>query len=137
MAKYTYQTATVPVAIDVDEKWAAILMDADNDMENNDRSQTRPDHKYAPGAPVSIDSLQYAGDSLADKSDGIGDAECRADFENAFGSLTVLQRRYFVLARMKGYSYTEIARREGKKKETVFGIVTAAAKNIKKFLAVP
>ena len=133
MKQYTYQTAMGPVEIEVDENWAALLQAEDIDEQNTGRKHTRLDHKYAPGEPVSLDNVQYGGEWLSDRRDGIEEAVLSADLNRALLTLTDLQRRYFILNRLKGYSYAEIARREGKSKETVFGIIEAAVKKLKKY----
>ena len=132
MAKYTYDTATGPVEIDTDEHWAALLKAEDICEQNAGRKHMRPDHKYAPGEPVSLDGLQYEGEWFEDRGDEFGAVELSADLERAMRSLTDLQRRYFILNRLKGHSYAEIARREGKHKVTVIGIVEASEKKLKK-----
>ena len=133
MAKYTYQTATGPVEIEVDEHWAATIMAADIAEQNIERRHTRPDHKYAPGEPVSLDSLPYEGEWLEDRRDEIGEAMLSADLERALRSLTELQKRYFILNRLEGYSYAEIARADGKQTSTVLRLVESAAKKLKKY----
>ena len=133
MAKYTYQTATGPFEVEIDERWAALLQAEDIDEQNAGRKHTRPDHKYAPGEPVSLDSVRYDGEWLADHNDAIEEAVLSADLERALQSLTELQWRYFILNRIQGFTYAEIARIEGKRKETVFGTISAAAKKLKNY----
>ena len=133
MQSYTYNTATGPVSIEVDEKWRQFLMEADAAEANNNRCHTRADHKYAPGEPVSLDSLEYEGEWFADRSGNIESAEFSADLERALETLTDLQRRYFVMARLEGYSYAEIARIFGKTEATVRGALKAADRKMKLF----
>ena len=133
MAKYTYQTATGFVDIEIDEQWAALLKSEDTDEQNEGRKHTRPDHKYTPGQPLSLDSLQYEGEWQEDRCDKIGEVELTADLEQALRSLTELQRRYFILNRLQGFTCAEIARREGKQKMTVLEIVKAAEIKLRKY----
>ena len=134
MAIYTYQTATEPVEIEVEEYWETLLKEADAEESNDDRKHIRPDHKYAPGKPISLDGLVYEGHWAADKREYFGEVELSADLENAFRSLTDLQRRYLIMNRIEGLGYTEIARLEGKRKETIFGIVEGAVRKLKKII---
>jgi RNA polymerase sigma factor (sigma-70 family) len=133
MTKYTYQTATGPVEIDVDPYWAKILKAEDALEERNHRKYARPDHKYAPCAPLSLESLYCEGKWFEDHDDAISAAELSLDLERALAALTDPQRRYFVMTRLEGYSYAEIARREGRHLTTVRGIVEVAEKKVREY----
>jgi len=134
-SKYTYSTATDPVEIEVDGKWAAILAAEDKAERNAERRHSRVDHKFAPGQPVSIDSLVYEGEWVADMDDGICLIELSEDFRQALMALTELQRRYFVMNRLEGYSYAEIARMDGKTEAAIRKHVRLAIPLLKNFLA--
>ena len=95
----------------------------------DERRHTRSDHKYALGTPISFECLTC--DEYADSRDGIECIEFYANLENALGTLTDLQRKYFVLVFIKGYSYSEIAIVEGKNRSTIFRLVETAVKKIK------
>ena len=133
MAKYTYDTVTGPVEIEVDPYWEKILKAEDALEELNDRKHARPDHKYAPCAPLSLESLYREGTWFEDHDDGIAAAELSVDLQRALAALTKLQRRYFILARLKGYSYVEIGQRDGKDPSTVQRLVESAEKKIRKY----
>jgi len=133
MKNYTYHTATEPVKIEIDEEWAARLNKADVEEIRANRSHTRADHKYAPGEPISFDSLDYFGEWFTDRGDNMEAVKLSLDLERALALLTDLQRQYFIMNRLEGYSCAEIARREGKHKVTVLDIVEAAEKKIKKY----
>ena len=133
MKNYTYDTATEPVTIEVDEKWAVLLAEADTEEANANRKHTRSDRKYAPGTPVSFDSLDFDGELFADCGNEIANLELTIDLKRALATLTELQRRYFILNRLEGYSYAEIARREGKHKSTVQRLTESAAEKLKSF----
>jgi RNA polymerase sigma factor (sigma-70 family) len=133
MTNYKYDTATGPVEIEVDERWASLLKEEDADERNSERRHIRPDHKYAPGEPLSLDGARYEGEWLEDRRDEIEAAALSVDLERALRSLTELQRRYFILSRIEGYSYAEIAKADGKQTSTVLRLVEAAAKKLKKY----
>ena len=135
MAKYTYQTATGPVEIDVDEQWETMLSAEDIDEQNEGRKHTRPDHKYARGEPISLDGLQYDGEWLDDWSKGIEETELAVDLEYALRSLTELQRRYFTLNRLNGHSYAEIARKDNISEAAVRKHIKLAVKKLKKYFS--
>ena len=134
MTKYTYESVTGPVEIDVDPHWAAVLKSEDRTLQRSERKHRRPDHKYAPCEPLPLDELQYEGEWLVDRRDEIGAVELSADLERALQSLPKLQRRYFVLYRKYGYSYVEIAKMDGKDPSTVREAIQAADIKIRNFL---
>lgn len=131
MTKYTHQTATGPVEIDVDPHWEAILKAEDAKEERNNRKHSRVDHKYAPCAPLSLESLYQEGAWFADKNDCIEKATFWIDLERAMETLTELQRRYFVMTRLEGYTCAEIARLECKDESTIRETVASAKKKIR------
>ena len=133
MANYTYYTVTRPVTIEVDEYWAAILEEEDDRERRGNRRHSRSDHKYAGGAPLALDVSEYEGDWLADPDDAVGAVELSMDLQQALRTLTELQRRYFLMNRIDGYSCAEIARREGRNKSTVSRLVDTASEKIKSF----
>ena len=133
IATYTYESVTEPVVIDIDPQWLAVLEDEDVDEQLDERSHIRPDHKYAPGEPISFDSLEYLGEWVKDPRDGIGDVEFSMDLKRALEPLTKLQRRYFILTKLKGYSYTTIAALDGKNESTVRRLTESAIRKMKNF----
>jgi len=133
MKNYIYDTATGPVSIELDDDWVTQLEKADAEEVSDNRRHRRSDHKYAPGEPVSLDSLDYDGEWLTDRDDSIEATKISLDLERALALLTELQRRYFIMNHLEGYSCAEIARREGKHKVTVLDIVEAAEKKIQKY----
>ena len=131
MAMYIYESVTGSVEIEIDARWAEVLQAEDIDEENAGRKHTRPDHKYAPGEPVSLDSLRLEGEWFADRNNGIEDVEFSVDLERVLRILTGLQRRYFILTKLRGYSYSEIAKLDGKNASTVFRLAESAVEKIK------
>jgi len=118
-SKYTYESVTGAIEIEVDESWAAILAAEDEAERKAERRHRRHDHKYAPGAPLSIDGLLYEGEWLAGSDNSISMVEVSVDLEKALQMLTSLQRRYFILNQIEGLSYAEIARLDGKDEATI------------------
>ena len=133
MKHYTYETVTGSVTIEVDESWHKLLTDEDIAELNNNRRHTRADHKYAPGEPLAFECLEYDGKWFVDHNDAIAPIELLVDLEQALKTLTDVQRRYFVMVRLKGYSYAEIARRECKADTSVMRVVNTADTKIKNF----
>ena len=133
--KYIYKTATGNVIVELDESWHEILSTEDRDEFNQERRHTRNDHKYARGTPILMGAQESADDWLVFSMDeSLKAVELKVDLEIALKALTPLQRRYFVLNRMWGYSYAEIGGFEGKSKMTICGIVLAAERKIKNFM---
>ncbi|MDL2234686.1 hypothetical protein LJC07_00840 [Christensenellaceae bacterium OttesenSCG-928-L17] len=133
MTKYTYQTVTGPVEIDIAPYWEAILKAEDAKEELNNRKHSRADHKYAPCAPLSLESLHYEGAWFEDHDNPIAAAELRMDLERALARLSDLQRRYFIMARIEGRSYVEIGEYEGKAPSTIQRLVESAERRIRNF----
>jgi RNA polymerase sigma factor (sigma-70 family) len=135
MKGYIYETATGTVTIEVAEKWHKLLSDADAEEMKSNRKHTRADHKYAPGEPIPLGSLDDGGKWFADEKNGIEAVEFSIDMERALATLTEVQRRYVILSRIQGYSFVEIARLTGKDKSTVRKAVNVAEQKIKNYFA--
>ena len=133
--KYTYKSATGDIEIEVDEKWAAVLAAEDEAERKAERCHSRPDHKYAPGSPVSINGTKNEIERLADINDLICVAMLSVDLYQALHTLTRFQRRYFVLSRVKGYSYAEIAELDGKNEAAIRKHIRLATAALKNFLS--
>jgi len=119
--------------LELDDEWSEILIDMDKQEERNNRKHERPDHKYSRGAPISLDDCTYEGEWFADKRDRHGDVEFSVDMERALAELTPLQRRYFIDVVVNGLGIREIARRDGKNKDSVSEEYNAAVKKLQKF----
>ena len=137
MQNYTYETVTGPVTIEIDEKWAALLAEADEEEANANRRHSRPDHKYAPGEPVSLDSLIYDGELLTDRNyDGsVETIEFSIDLERAFSVLTELQRLYMTEVYLNGYSYAELERKNGISEAAIRKHIKLALQKMKNYFA--
>ncbi len=133
MEKYRYTSATGPIEIEIEPYWAAILKTEDKLLRTAERKHVRPDHKYAPGEPIFLEDLMNRGKEVGMVDDEISASEVATDLERALATLTELQRRYFVLSRLEGYSYAEIARQEGKDSSTVREIVLLGIGKLKKY----
>lgn len=97
-----------------------------------ERCLKRPDHKYAPGSPLSLESL-YEGYWLADSTDVIGEVEQRMDAQQLFDTLTELQRICFIEVRMNGKTQAGLAAQLNISRESVKQAVSAAVKKLKKY----
>ncbi len=67
MAIYHYDSVTESIEIDIDQSWAEILKEMDEAEQLNERKHVRPDHKYAPGVPLSLERLRFEGAWFADR----------------------------------------------------------------------
>lgn len=132
MAKYTYHTAMGDVEIKISKKWKKLLEQIDSDELTAERKHTRSDHKYAPGEPISLESLLYEGEPLASFNDYIAATELAVDIMRALRLLSETQRRYFIMRRIKGLKYKEIAALEGRQTSTIFRLVESATRKIQK-----
>ena len=132
--KYTYETLDGSIAIEVDEKWHAWLTEADKLERNQERRHHRADHKYAQGAPLSLDAEDWL---VLHTTTSYAVVELKIDLEIALETLTELQRRYFILSRMHGYSSHEIAKFEGKSQKTIHESICQAERKIRLFLNAP
>ena len=134
MKQYIYETLEGNIAIEVDEKWYDWLTEADKAEASQERSHNRPDHKYAPGTPVSLDAEDSLDDWLVFSTlTSYAAVELRIDLELAFELLTPLQRQYFTMNRLHGYSSHAIAKLEGKAQPVIFRTIMLAERKIKNF----
>ena len=97
-----------------------------------ERKHRRPDHKYAPGSPLSLEAL-YEGSWLADSTDVIGEVEQRMDTQRLFDTLTELQRICFIEVRMNGRTQEDVGVSLNISRESVKQAVSAAVKKLKKY----
>ena len=134
MKSYIYETVTGNVVVELDESWFDILNIEDGKEFKKERSHTRPDHKYAPGEPISFNADDSTDDWLVFSTLTCYKAvELKVDLEMALKTLTPLQRRYFIMNRIWGYSSHEIARLERKWQTAIFKPIVQAEKKIKNF----
>ena len=101
----------------------------------DERRHIRDDHKYAHGAPVSTEDLAHGIGLCGGSGEVFAGIELSVDLKKALITLTELQRKYFVLNRINGYSCSEIARIYGKDESTIRESLRAADKKIKKFFS--
>ena len=133
--QYIYKTATGKVIVELDESWHDILDTEDRHEFNQERRHRRNDHKYARGTPILMGAEESADDWLVFSIDErLKAVELKVDLEMALKTLSALQRRYFVLNRMWGYTTSEIARLEGKAQPSIFKAISSAEKKIKNFM---
>ena len=100
-----------------------------------ERKQIRPDHKYCPGRPVAIETVDQAGALINDSRDVIGEVESQIDAEAALSTLTDLQRFCFVEVELNGRTQQSVAAELSKSRETVKYAIGAARKNLKKYFS--
>jgi DNA-directed RNA polymerase specialized sigma24 family protein len=132
---YTYNTVIEPIVIQLNDKWESLLLEADAEEANANRKHTRPDHKYAPGKPLSINTLDCEGEWFADKKDHITDIAFSVDLEKAMKVLTKLQRRYVIEVLIIGHSYAEMARKDNISESVVRRHIKRASEKLKKYFS--
>jgi len=123
--KYEYNTATGPIAVEVDERYLALL-DAFDDTEDNSN------RKHSRRHPISLENSEYEGAWFEDKADPIGDIEAAIDAEQSLGSLTELQRFCFTEVCLNGRTQRDVAAELGKSKFAVTQAIDGARKKLKK-----
>lgn len=135
MQLYTYKTLDGDVTIEVDDVWYEWLDAKDKEELDQERSHVRPDHKYAPGTPISFDAHDSLDDWLVFSTMTCYRAvELKIDLEMALERLTPLQRRYFIMNRLQGRTLSEIAETFGKQASTIMRLVEVAERKIKNFM---
>jgi len=102
----------------------------------SERAKIRPDHKYAPGKPQSLETIKYEGDWFRDDSatDFLLNIEQVADIESALQTLTPKQRalvRALVFDDVTPAVYAKINNLD---KSTVSRNLERARNNLKKYL---
>jgi uncharacterized protein YerC len=99
----------------------------------DERSHTRTDHKYTPGAALSFEDIDPYGEVLCCVDSDISDVEFHADLETALSTLTDLQRYCFVEICIKGREYKDVSTESGKKISAISEFVRSAKRNLKKY----
>lgn len=70
--KYSFNNGET-VEIEVDSYWGEIILQFDREERNNDHKETRGDRKYQTGSRLSLEAMNYEGESFADGTDILGD----------------------------------------------------------------
>jgi len=99
----------------------------------SERRHVRADHKYAPGAPVSIDTVDPEGDTISARRSGLEVIDAMIDLEAAMSSLTPLQRSSFAAVRLDGLTQAEAAKALGVSRESVKQAIGGALKKLGRF----
>lgn len=128
--KYTYNTRTRDVDIDVDERWVKILKEMDKEEELNERKETRR-HE-------SLDLTMDEHEWLDNNEEPVEETICRLEtaeaLDEAIATLTAKQRDVFMAVNFYGLSISEVAEIKGLNKSTVARHLNAAEKKLKDFL---
>ena len=99
----------------------------------DERKRVRPDHKYAPGTPVAIDTVDPDGAWINGGMGGIDESEFNIDLEAALSTLTELQRKSFVEVRLNERTQAEVAEELGVSRESIKQAIAGALKKLKKY----
>jgi RNA polymerase sigma factor (sigma-70 family) len=101
----------------------------------NERKHVRPDHKYAPGVPTAIDTVDPNGAWISGGRGGMDDVEFQTDLEAAMSTLTPLQRSSFIEVRLNGRTQAAVADELGVSRDSVKQAINGAAKKLKKYFS--
>jgi RNA polymerase sigma factor (sigma-70 family) len=99
----------------------------------DERSRIRPDHKYAPGTPVAIDTADPDNAWISSGRSGLDDVEFNIDLEAALLKLTELQKFCFLEAVLKDRTQQSVADELGVKQQAVEKHIKAAKNKLKNF----
>lgn len=128
--KYTYNTRTRDIDIDVNGRWIKILKEMDKEEELNERKETRR-HE-------SLDLTMDEHEWLDNNEEPVEETICRLEtadaLDEAIASLTARQRDVFLAVHFYGLSISEVARIKELNKSTVVRHLNAAEKKLKNFL---
>jgi len=131
--KYTYRTVLGLVTIEVDEKWHGLLEQLDTEEANANRRHIRNDHKYAPGTPISLNTVDESAE-IPCKPRNIPDmAGIINDLRTALERLTHMQRFCFIETELGGRTQQSVADELGIAQKNVNKHIKAARKKIKIF----
>lgn len=122
--KYSFNNGET-VEIEVDSYWGEIILQFDREERNNDHKETRGDRKYQSGSRLSLDAMNYEGESFSDGTDILGDLIKSEESKALHKAITELQpqqqqllRRVFVdeekiahIAKEQGVTITAISMR--------------------------
>jgi len=128
--KYTYNTRTRDVDIDVDERWVKILKEMDKEEELNERKETRRHESLN----LSMDEHEWLNNHEEPVEETICRLETAEALDEAIATLTAKQRDVFMAVHFYGLSISEVARIKGLNKSTVARNLNAAEKKLKIFL---
>jgi len=101
----------------------------------DERRHTRPDHKYAFGSPVAVDTVDPGGAWISSGRGGLDDVEFDHDLEIALAKLTDFQRTCFIEVRFNDRTQVDVAGELGISRESVKQAVNGALKKLKKYFS--
>jgi DNA-directed RNA polymerase specialized sigma24 family protein len=99
----------------------------------DERRHVRCDHKYAHGTPISYERLPHDDRLLVSNTECFDEINISVDLCYALSVLTDLQRKYFALVIVSGYSYAEVARKHGITEGAVRKHIRLALPKLKNF----
>ena len=102
----------------------------------DERKRSRPDHKYAPGTPIAIDTADPESAWISGGRNGLDDVESGIDLEAALLKLTELQRFCFAEVALNKRTQQSVADELRIKQQVVDRHVKTAKNKLKKFLRI-
>ena len=129
MESYTYEFANETVEVEIDEKWASVLMEMDLEYEPIERKETR--------RQVPLDTSFGWSDWLIDDDDPeesiIEMIESRAGLDLAMSVLNEKQQALIRGLFLEGLTHKEYAKRVGVERSAVTHQVDTIRKKLKKY----
>lgn len=129
--KYTYETVTSPVEIEIDKEWNNILTELDRKERNNDHTETRRHSTLNNGIDdyewLAVDDLNI--EALIGKKK-ISNAE---RVHSAFKYLSVSQKALLKDLYVNGLTEAQIAQKEGVTQQAISCRLKKIFKKIKKY----
>jgi len=101
----------------------------------NERKHLRSDHKYSPGTPVAIDTVDPDGAWISGGRGGLDAVEFEIDLESALATLTESQRLCFIEVVMNDKTQQEASRTLGIAQPNICKHIRDAKKKLRNFFS--
>ena len=127
--KIKYEFSNETVEIEVEDRWADVMLELDRQEYNANHRETR--------RHCSLDALNLDDSFLPSGTDVEGDYILQAEAERLHAAIVKLSPRQQYLIRQvyfENRSYADIARQEQRDRSTIRKATDAAVKKLKKFL---
>ena len=99
----------------------------------DERRHTRPDHKYAPGTPVSFEAVDPNNAWISGGRGGLDDVDFNIDVEAMLSKLPIAQRELAAAIIFDGLTSAEYAKQKNINKSTVSRALERVRKKLKKY----
>ena len=144
--KIQYKSVTETIVIDVDDDWGKKVLELNLADYNSERSGRRPDHKYCPGQPITVDEMESETYCLQRKRsrglvraneilNGLIRDENNARVRRAVDMLPVDQRDLITALFFQDVKAVDYGKSRKVSKAAVSQQLNRALKNLKKYLS--